>query len=80
MWLPGDTEAALAWQEAQDEMCQCGHPRSETMDPNGPDYHATALRCRACETRDALMSRWRRDEHADLAGVVFGVTERGDHG
>lgn len=78
MWLPADTEAALVWQEAQDDACSgCGHPRSETMDPNGPDYTATALRCRACETRDAMASKWKRDEHADFGGLRFAVTERG---
>ena len=78
MWLPEDTEAALVWQEAEDDKCSCGHPRSETMNPNGPDYQATALRCRACEAREALASKWRRDENADTSGLVFAVTERGD--
>lgn len=53
LWLPEDTEAALAWAEAQADLCPgCGRPRDECFDPDGPDYQATLLRCRACEERD----------------------------
>ena len=79
MWLPADTEAALVWQEAQDDQCSgCGHPRSEAMNPSGPDYQVTPLRCRACEAREAAAAKWQRDEHADLSGMKFAVTERRD--
>lgn len=78
MWLPEDTEAALVWQEAQDEACSgCGQPRSESFDPKGPDYEATPLRCRACEAREAKAAAWQRDEHAQLHGIKFAVTPRG---
>lgn len=80
MWLPADTEAALVWQEAQDDLCAgCGYPRSETMAGDG-DYQATVLRCRACEARETLARKWQRDDNADHAGVKFAVTERGDDG
>ena len=76
-WLPEDTEAALAWQEEQDALCECGQPRSESMSPDGPDYAVTALRCRACEAREAAAARWAKDEHAILHGIKFAVTEEG---
>lgn len=79
MWLPDDTDAALVWQEIQDDRCDgCGHSRSEAMNPDGPDYEASTLRCRACEARDALGSKWQRDEHANTHGLKFAVTERGE--
>ena len=78
MWLPEDTEWALVWQEAQDDKCAgCGHPRSETMNPNGPEYDVTPLRCRACEPKEAAAERWQRDDHAITHGIKFAVTERG---
>lgn len=75
-WLPGDTEAALAWQEEQDALCECGQPRSESMDPEGPEYQASAWRCRACEARESAADRWQKDEHAILHGIKFAVTQR----
>lgn len=78
MWLPADTDAALVWQESQDEQCSgCGHPRSETMDPKGPDYQAIQLRCRACETREAL-AHTESEKPGSMHGVKFAVTERGE--
>lgn len=47
------------------------------MHPHGPDYEATVLRCRACEAREALGKKWQRDEHTDLAGAKFAVTQSG---
>lgn len=77
MWLPDDTEWALVWQEAQDDACSgCGHPRSETMDPKGPDYEAVPLRCRACEAREAKAAGMQQAE-GSLHGMKFAVTERG---
>ena len=61
-----------------DDRCECGQSRSESFDPNGPDYQATPLRCRACEAREAMESQWKRDDHADLHGIKFAVTERRD--
>ena len=48
------------------------------MHPEGPDYQATPIRCRACEAREALAAQWQRDEHADTHGIKFSVTERRD--
>ena len=78
MWLPEDTEAALVWQECQDEVCDgCGQPRSESYNPKGPDYQATALRCRACEARDSEAAKWQRDDNSHTHGLRFAVTPRG---
>lgn len=78
MWTAEDTEAALVWQEAQDDLCGgCGQPRSESMAPNGPDYEAHVLRCRACEARESVATQWQREENAQLAGAKFAVIERG---
>ena len=77
MWLAEDTEAALVWQEAQDDACAgCGQPRSETMDPNGPDYEATPLRCRACEVREARANQMAQQD-GSMYGMKFAVVERG---
>lgn len=78
MWLPDDTDAALVWQEIQDDRCDgCGHSRSETMSPDGPDYVATPLRCRACETREAF-ARMESEKPGGVLGIKFAVTERGE--
>ena len=68
----------MAWQEVQDDTCECGQSRSDSMNPDGPDYQATPLRCRACETREALAAAWQRDDHATTHGIKFAVTERRD--
>ena len=48
------------------------------MSPDGPDYQATPLRCRACEAREAMKAKWQRDEHTDSHGIKFAVNERRD--
>lgn len=47
------------------------------MDPHGPDYGVETYRCRACEAKAAMESRWRKDQNADLGGVYFAATDRG---
>ena len=46
------------------------------MAPDGPDYEAKVLRCRACEAREASASRWQRDGNSNMAGAKFGVVQR----
>jgi hypothetical protein len=66
----------LAWQADKAARCaDCGHYRDETMDEHGPDYVATPLRCRACETRDASAAEFARSPGASLHGLKFAVTE-----
>lgn len=77
MFTLADTEAALVWQECQDDACSgCGHPRSETMNPNGPDYEATPLRCRACEAREARAHQMAQMD-GPMHGMKFAVNDRG---
>lgn len=66
-------EAALEWQRWQDQVCSgCGNPRDECMDPDGPQYAAKPLRCRACEARDAAAREF-AEAKGDNAGLYFAV-------
>ena len=77
--MPEDTDAALEWVDYKASLCTgCGRPRSETFDPDGPEYVAEAWCCFACEERDQKAKAWREDEHADPAGIYFVVQERGE--
>jgi hypothetical protein len=76
MWLPEDVDAALEWQSWKASLCSgCGQPKHECMSPDGPAYEATAIRCRACETRDRKANAWRDNDNAETAGLFFVVSE-----
>lgn len=49
-WTHKDRLLALALQGFEDDLCECGHPRAESMDPaNEGRYSAPApSRCHAC--------------------------------
>lgn len=74
MWLPEDTELALAWQAEQDLTCPgCGNPRDECMDPANADaYEVHVLRCFACEAKSLSSSR---SESVESHGLYY-VAER----
>lgn len=73
-WLPDDTDAALAWQAAQGDLCPgCGKPRDECFAADGPHYEAVPLRCRACEARDVAARNFA--ETGSNAGMYFAVKE-----
>ena len=48
----------------------CGQPTSESMDPDGPDYSAEDVECRACKV---LAEAGGKD---DGPGVIWYVTKR----
>lgn len=81
MWLPEDVQAALEWADHEASKCGgCGLPRSETMAVDTPDqpaprYHATALRCRACEARAVEARRFSEGQAGDAAGIYYAVAE-----
>lgn len=52
----------------------CGQPRDECMSKDGPQYHAEALRCFACEERDSAREKFTKDEKANKNGLYFVVT------
>ncbi|MBP6728819.1 MAG: hypothetical protein KA129_04295 [Microthrixaceae bacterium] len=44
------------------------------MDPDGPHYEATALRCKACEARD-VESKSFQEAGGSTAGLLFTVSQ-----
>jgi hypothetical protein len=73
----------MGWAGEKALACKgCGQPVDESMaDENKgpvPDYHATALRCRACHSREAKAAEIAgRDDKDPTAGMYFGVTKNG---
>jgi len=64
----------MTWQTEQDLKCSgCGKRRDESFDPDGPDYDAVLLLCRACEARDKASARIRDGGHAE--GMHIGLEE-----
>lgn len=73
MWTADDMTAALEWQSWERQLCSgCGQPREESMahEAEGPSYAAEAIRCRACEAKDAAVAEW-NDSGASTAGLYF---------
>jgi hypothetical protein len=66
----------LAWQANEASKCSgCGRYRDESMNEDGPDYHATPLRCRACEALEAGGAEFARSTGASMHGLKMAVTE-----
>lgn len=64
----------MVWVAEQELKCAgCGKRRDESFDPDGPDYDATALICRACEARDKAAERMR--EGGGAHGVYLALEE-----
>ncbi len=78
MWLPEDTDYALAWQAEEAAACDgCGFPRDESMDPEkarGGSYRVRRLVCFACQERQAAM-RESSDAKGSQAGLYIAVEE-----
>lgn len=72
LWLIEDTELELAWQAWREDACPgCGHPRSETFDPdNAGRYVSHRLRCHAC----AVIDEARDNKSIDRAGLYVHAT------
>lgn len=49
-WTVKDRLLALALQGYEDDLCECGHPRSESMDPDNEGRYSAPppSRCHAC--------------------------------
>jgi hypothetical protein len=76
VWLEEDTRDALEWIEYEQSLCTgCGQPRSESFDPNGPEYDADYYRCRACEAMYDAQRSDQNDRTFDPAGAHY-VLER----
>lgn len=72
------TEEDLGWALAQDaedaERCQCGHPLSETTDPDAEGEYEAPLptRCHACTALEK-----RREEYRESPlGLLFSVARK----
>ena len=77
-WLAEDFEAAIAWQQDQENRCPgCGRPRDECFADDGPDYRATALVCWACREKVSAARKFTGDEAAGVYVVVEAETEGG---
>lgn len=77
VWTQEDTDLALALTAIEAERCECGHPRSESMDPALEfDWKAEAIRCHACAARDRAMRK--RDKSWDDAGIRWVTSRKGE--
>lgn len=64
----------MTWQTEQDLKCSgCGKRRDESFNPDGPDYDATPLVCRACEARDKAAAHMRDGDNT--AGIYIAIEE-----
>ena len=72
-WPDHDRDLAVAWVEYDHDTCSgCGHPLSETTDPqNTFAYQAEPIRCHAC----AAAERGTKDVD-DTAGLRVRVVRR----
>lgn len=80
LWLPEDTELALAYQaEAKLRCSGCGNPRDESMNPEMAHvWKSHSSVCYACAELDAEKRSWRDLENPapdDLDGRLFYVTK-----
>ena len=72
LFLPDDTEYALAWQDDQAAKCPggCGQYMDECLDPASEEqWTAAAVRCHACRSRSREVSRFE-----DGAGLLASVS------
>lgn len=78
-WLKEDTQAVLDYLREEKLRCPgCGLPRDETMDPEAQrQYRARALRCFACEQRDAKARQFTKT--AEGSAGLYVVVERDGH-
>jgi len=73
LWTQTDTDLAIALVEVEHQQHDCGHPRSETMDPDNEfAYEATPVRCHAC----AAIDRAAKTTDIDAAGLRWIVTQK----
>ncbi len=72
MWLPDDTDEALAWQAEHDAACAgCGQPRDESFDPDLQHrWAAKALRCHACAAKRTVEREFAEADHTDGLYIV----------
>jgi hypothetical protein len=81
LWLQEDTDLAVALTEIEAERCECGHSRTESMDPAHEfDWQAEAVRCHACAARERAARSAARDDAWDESGIRWVTTRRGSDG
>lgn len=75
-WTDEDVEFALAQRSYRESLCVCGHPRSESFDPdNDHAYNAEPWACHACAARDRASEAWHKQD-GKAHGIYFAVTRR----
>jgi len=87
MWLPDDTEKALAFEAAEREACgRCGTRKADWFDPDTgyphdpPLLEAVARHCEGCAQRDRLAldiaadSERNSDSHETRARAAAGLS------
>lgn len=78
-WLPDDFDAALEWQEADQNKCPgCGRPRDECFSDDAPDYEAKPVVCWSCQERDIAAKRFAEANGGQTPGVYFVTEEAGE--
>lgn len=77
LWTQDDTDIAVALTAIEADRCDCGHPRSESMDPELEfDWVTEPIRCHACASRDRTARS--RPDNWDDAGIRWVTTRRSD--
>lgn len=79
MWTQEDTDLAVALTLIDADRCECGHPRSESMDPDNEfDWTVEAVRCHSCAARERAAKGKGKDW--DDAGIRWVTKRRGADG
>lgn len=81
MWLPEDTNAALAWDAENDQRCSCGGWLDETtrVEAEGA-FDVVPLRCHRCKAKATAHRRFVEND-GDPAGLLWQVIPKEvDHG
>lgn len=81
LWTDDDRDWAIALLTYEADLCECGQPRSESMDKQSEfAYTAEPLRCHACRAIARGGERF-AESGADSNGLFISVNKRrGFHG
>lgn len=81
LWTDDDRDWAMALLAYEADLCECGQPRSESMDPgNEFAYRTEAIRCHACKAIARGSEPFARPD-ANPHGLFISVTKtRRAHG
>lgn len=77
-WTEDDREWALALLAYEADLCVCGQPRSESMNPSAEfgTYRADRLRCHACAEIARASERF-TGPGSDARGLYISLTRTG---